>query len=223
LIRPGGGWGCWSLSNHDCVRVVTRWGKGIDDPAFAKLLVAVLGSLRGSFCIFQGEELALPQAEVPYDRLIDPYGITFWPDFKGRDGCRTPMPWTTEQPWGGFSTVEPWLPMYPDHLSRAVATQALNPDSVLHFYQQFLAWRKASAALRTGSIHFYRSPEPILALRREADGERILAAFNLSPQETQYTLPAPVQPMAGHGLNAGRLEGRTLHLPPWGGFFGRLA
>ena len=223
LIRPGGGWGCWSLSNHDCVRVVTRWGKGIDDPAFAKLLVAVLGSLRGSFCIYQGEELGLPQAEVPYDRLIDPYGITFWPDFKGRDGCRTPMPWTAERPWGGFSTVEPWLPMFPDHLGRSVATEALNPDSVLHFYQQFLAWRKASAALRTGSIHFYRSPEPILALRREADGERVLAAFNLSPQPTQYTLPASVQPMAGHGLNAGRLDGRTLHLPPWGGFCGRLA
>jgi alpha-glucosidase len=202
--------------------VVTRWGKGIDDPAFAKLLVAVLGSLRGSFCIYQGEELGLPQAEVPFDRLIDPYGITFWPDFKGRDGCRTPMPWTTEKPQGGFSTVEPWLPMYPDHLSRAVATQGLNPDSVLHFYQQFLAWRKGSEALRTGSIHFYRSPEPILALRREVAGERVLAVFNLSPQSIRYTLPAPAQSLVGHGLHTGLLEGRTLHLPPWGGFFGRL-
>ena len=223
LIRPGGGWGCWSLSNHDCVRVVTRWGKGVDEPAFANLLVAVLGSLRGSFCIYQGEELGLPQAEVPYERLIDPYGITFWPDFKGRDGCRTPMPWTAEKPWGGFSTVEPWLPMYSDHLGRSVTSQAATPASVLSFYQQFLAWRKASVALRTGSIHFYRSAEPILALRREADGDRVLAVFNLSPEGAQYTLPASVQPMAGHGLNTGRLDGRTLHLPPWGGFFGRLA
>jgi alpha-glucosidase len=223
LIRPGGGWGCWSLSNHDCVRVVTRWGKGVEDADFAKLLVAVLGSLRGSFCIYQGEELGLPQAEVPFDRLIDPYGITFWPDFKGRDGCRTPMPWTPEKPWGGFSTVEPWLPMYADHLHRSVASQEADPSSVLHFYQQFLAWRRCSEALRVGSIHFYRTQEPILALRREMGRERLLAVFNLSPEPAQFTLPGPVQPLPGHGLNAGRLDGRTLHLPPWGGFFGRLA
>jgi alpha-glucosidase len=93
----------------------------------------------------------------------------------------------------------------------------------LHFYQQFLGWRKGSEALRTGSIHFYRTQEPLLALRRELGHERLLAVFNLSPDPAQYTLPEPAQPLVGHGLNAGRLDGRTLHLPPWGGFFGRLA
>ncbi|MBK9797442.1 MAG: alpha-glucosidase [Holophagaceae bacterium] len=220
-IRKGGGWGCWSLSNHDNVRVVTRWGRGGDDPALAKLLLAVLGSLRGSFCIYQGEELGLPEGEVPFDRLIDPYGIAFWPDYKGRDGCRTPMPWTSQQPRGGFSQVEPWLPMSPGHLDRSVTRQASEADSVLHFYQRFLSWRKGSLALRRGSIHFHRAPEPILALDREEGGDRVLAAFNLGSAPVQYRLPASVQPLEGHGLPSGRLEGRDLHLPPWGGFFGR--
>lgn len=221
-LSRGRGWGCWSLSNHDNTRVVTRWGKGVDDPAFPKLLIALLASLRGSFCLYQGEELGLPEAEVPHDRLIDPYGIAFWPDFKGRDGCRTPMPWTSESPWGGFSEVEPWLPMSPDHLHRAVAGQQADPDSVLHFCQRFLAWRRGSVALRRGGIHFYRTSEPILALLRQEDQERVLAVFNLGPRSATHTLPGQARPLEGHGLPACRLEGRTLHLPPWGGFFGRL-
>ena len=222
LIQHGGGWGCWSLSNHDCVRVVTRWGKGVDDPAFAKLLVAVLGALRGSFCIYQGEELGLPEAKVPFDRLIDPYGIAFWPDYKGRDGCRTPMPWTTEVPNGGFSVGEPWLPMYPDHLGRAVALQVKDPDSVLAFYRRFLAWRRGFEALCRGSIQFEAAPEPLLVLHRDHGDERLLAVFNLSGDPVAYTLPAAVTLLTGHGFEA-TLDGRLLSLPPWGGFFGRKA
>jgi alpha-glucosidase len=221
-IRKGNGWGCWSLSNHDCVRVVTRWGKGVDDPRFPKLLLAMLASLRGSFCIYQGEELGLPEGEVPFDRLIDPYGIAFWPDYKGRDGCRTPMPWTTESPRGGFSTGEPWLPMSPGHLGRAVSVQSADPGSVLAFYQRFLPWRKQSEALCRGTIHFYKTPEPILALRRESGSERILAVFNLGPETVSYTLPAPVLCLEGHGLAACPWEGQDIQLPPWGGFFGRM-
>ena len=43
--------------------------------------------------MYQGEELGLGEASVAFEDLQDPYGITFWPNFKGRDGCRTPMPW----------------------------------------------------------------------------------------------------------------------------------
>ena len=221
-IRRGGGWGCWSLSNHDCVRVVTRWGKGVDDPDFAKILGAMLASLRGSFCIYQGEELGLPEGEVPFNRLTDPYGIAFWPDYKGRDGCRTPMPWKQAAPHGGFSEVEPWLPMSPGHLGRSVATQTTDPSSVLRFYQQFLSWRKGLVAICRGSIRFFPAPEPILAFLRETQTERIFAVFNLGPDSVQYSLPAPAKPLEGHGLKAGRLDGRTLSLPAWGGFFGRL-
>ena len=75
-------------------------------------------SLRGSVCIYQGEELGLSEAEVPYEALQDPYGIAFWPTFKGRDGCRTPMPWRDDE-HAGFSGVGPWLPVPAQH--RALA------------------------------------------------------------------------------------------------------
>ena len=72
---------------------MTRWGGDNPPEDLAKVLIALLTSLRGSVCIYQGEELGLTEADIPFERLQDPYGIAFWPEFKGRDGCRTPMPW----------------------------------------------------------------------------------------------------------------------------------
>ena len=221
-IRTAGGYGCWSFSNHDSVRVVTRWGRGTGTPAFAKLLMAVLGSLRGAFCVYQGEELGLPEAVVPFNRLIDPYGIRFWPDFKGRDGCRTPMPWDRDAPHGGFSQAEPWLPLPEEHLAKAVSAQLQDPGSVLRFCQGFLAWRRGQPALRLGSIRFPKAAEPLLVVEREHLGERVIAVFNLGPQEAEYRLPARTRPLSGHGLEGAGLDGRLLRLQGWAGFFGRI-
>jgi alpha-glucosidase len=223
LIQPGGGYGCWSFSNHDCVRVATRWGLGVEAPAFAKVLLAVLGTLGGSFCVYQGEELGLPEAKVPFDRLQDPYGIPFWPDFKGRDGCRTPMPWTPEAPNAGFSAGEPWLPLPPEHLALSVASQSGQPGSVLTFFKAFLAWRKGQQALRRGSVRFLKTAEPVLALRRQVESEELIAVFNLGAAPATYTLPPRTRPLQGHGLAAGLVAGRQLTLPPWGGFYGQLS
>nr|WP_320131010.1 alpha-amylase family glycosyl hydrolase [uncultured Holophaga sp.] len=222
-IRARGGWGCWSFSNHDCVRVVTRWGRGeAGSPELPKVLLAVLGTLRGSFCVYQGEELGLPEAEVPFDRLTDPYGIAFWPDFKGRDGCRTPMPWTSHPPFAGFSTVEPWLPIPHAHFPLAVSVQEGDPGSPLLFLRQFLAWRRTLPALRNGAIRFPRLEEPLLAVERASDDQRLLAVFNLGAFPARYTLPAALTPIHGHGLGEGERHGHHLVLPPWGGFFGLL-
>ncbi|ACI99100.1 alpha-glucosidase [Rhodospirillum centenum] len=180
--QPGGGWPAWAFGNHDVMRPVTRWGGPERDAAFARQLVALLGCLRGTVFLFQGEELGLPEADVPYDRLQDPYGRTFWPEFKGRDGCRTPMPWTTQAPSAGFTApdVEPWLPVPPAHLPLSVAAQEGDPDSVLAFTRAFLRWRKGQRALTGGTIRFLDTPEPILAFVREMAGAPpLLCLFNL--------------------------------------------
>ena len=88
------GWVCWAFSNHDVVRHATRWAADVADrDHYLKLLAGILLSLRGSVCLYQGEEIGLTEADLAYEDLRDPYGIQFWPDFKGRDGCRTPMVW----------------------------------------------------------------------------------------------------------------------------------
>ncbi|WP_242112379.1 alpha-glucosidase [Luteimonas aquatica] len=219
----GEGWPCWALSNHDVRRVPTRWGGAEASPALAKLLNAMLCSLRGSVCVYQGEELGLPEADVPYEALRDPYGIAFWPNFKGRDGCRTPLPWTDE-PDGGFSGGSPWLPIPEAHRGRAVAVQEQDPDSVLRAFRTFLRWRAGHPVLRDGAIRMLETPEPVLAFERGGDGERVLAAFNLSGAAVDLVLPvAGATLLEGHGLPSGELgSAGALRLPAHGALFARL-
>ncbi len=113
------GWACWAFSNHDVMRHATRWN--LSPPpqrAFATLLMC----LRGSVCLYQGEELGLPEADVAFEDLQDPYGIEFWPEFKGRDGCRTPMVWETSQPeWRVLRRAAPGCRSPPSICAMSVA------------------------------------------------------------------------------------------------------
>ena len=122
------GWICWAFSNHDVVRHVSRWAMpGGDTDAVAKFAIDLLVSLRGSICLYQGEELGLEEADIAFEDLRDPYGIRFWPAFKGRDGCRTPMVWESGKPNAGFTTGKPWLPVPEAHRRRAVDLEQGEP------------------------------------------------------------------------------------------------
>ncbi len=221
----GDGWACWAISNHDVERVVSRWGRDCYTHDLATLLTTLLCSLRGSVCIYQGEELGLPEAEVPFEQLQDPYGINFWPSFKGRDGCRTPMPWDATE-FAGFSTVKPWLPIPNSHRRLAVSRQQDDPNSTLNKFRTLLTWRKDQPALRQGDIHFIDSPEPLLAITRHCQEQHLLACFNLSNQPVSFQPPAKLQidtplpcpgPATGQITSNGRIE-----LPPHGVLFASL-
>ncbi|NBC95994.1 MAG: DUF3459 domain-containing protein [Deinococcus-Thermus bacterium] len=217
LAHAPDSWPAWAFSNHDKARVVSRWGGPEAGPDFARLMLAVLLTLRGTVFVYQGEELGLPEADIPYERLQDPEGRTFWPAYKGRDGCRTPMPWRHDAPHAGFSPVEPWLPIDPRHWALAHDLQAADAGSVLHFARAMIARRKAHPALIDGTIRFLDTPEPVLAYCREAGGERIACVFNLGREPVTLTLPdlAGAKPL-DTGLR-GEIDGDTVILPGHGG------
>ncbi|HXV22804.1 MAG TPA: alpha-glucosidase [Alphaproteobacteria bacterium] len=221
--REGDGWVTWAFSNHDVVRAVTRWGAGAGQGSFARMLMALLLSLRGSVCVYQGEELGLPEAELGLEDLRDPYGIAFWPEFRGRDGARTPMPWQEGAPHAGFTTAErPWLPVPSAHHSLALDRQERETDGLVHAWRRFLRWRKIHPALISGSIRMLSGSAPVLAFERGLDGERILAAFNFSACPIRMALPeSACVSLAGHGFEA-ELSGGELALPAHGVFFGSL-
>ncbi|MCB2115220.1 MAG: alpha-glucosidase [Rhodobacteraceae bacterium] len=177
---PGaaGGWPCWAFSNHDVTRHVTRWSRhGASREGLAKQMAALLLSFQGSVCLYQGEELGQTETELTFEELTDPAGINFWPEEKGRDGCRTPMAWERDQPNAGFSTAgKTWLPMRPAQAAVAVDTQG--EGSVRAFYQAMLRFRKESDDLRAGETRFLDLPEPLLGFRR---GVATACVFNLSP------------------------------------------
>jgi alpha-glucosidase len=203
------GWPCWAFSNHDVVRHVSRWRShaASDDLSFAKLTAALLLSLRGSVCLYQGEELGLHEAELAYEDLVDPYGLRLWPEFKGRDGCRTPMVWDCGSPAGGFTRGRPWLPVSAAHLGRAVNAQDTDAGSILNYYRRLLRFRAEHPALVKGDISFLgnASPEPgeVLAFVRRHQGSEILCVFNLSGKPATFRNGGEDIRLAGHGVHIG--------------------
>jgi alpha-glucosidase len=191
-IDPLEGWPSWAFSNHDAPRHITRWGTDSsggqrDRDRVARLTMLLLTALRGNIFVYQGEELGLPQAHVPYDRLVDPEAIANWPLTLGRDGARTPMAWTRQAPWGGFSGVEPWLPVDPAHLPLSVDAQETDPGSMLHWTRAMIALRKQYTAIRNGAILIRETPEEVLAFERVEGTERMLCVFNLTDQALDWT------------------------------------
>lgn len=182
------GWPCWSFSNHDVTRHISRWeSHAVTPDALGRLAIGLLLSLKGSVCLYQGEELGLPEAELEYSELTDPPGLRFWPENKGRDGCRTPMPWTGGAN-GGFSEAGPWLPVKPPHLARNVAALEADPNSLLHYYRAILAYRRANSALFDGDIDFFDVPAPLLAYARSDAHGTVLCLFNLSAKPQKLRL-----------------------------------
>ncbi len=206
-----GGWPTWAFSNHDVVRHVSRWAEhGADREALAKLSAALLLSLQGSICIYQGEELGQIETELEYHELDDPQGKRFWPETKGRDGCRTPMVWDAALPYGGFSEATPWLPVKPPQLAQAAGGQVGREGSVLEFYRHMLRLRRRRAVLRSGATVFFDVSEPVLAFSR---GGELLCVFNLSKKRKAVRV-------TGAGAvavaEAAELRGETLALGPNG-------
>lgn len=166
----------------------------------------------------------MTEADIAYADLQDPYGIQFWPEFKGRDGCRTPMVWDSQALQAGFSTAEKtWLPIPVEHQLRAVGAQYGDPASVLEQYRRFLAFRKQHPAFAKGEIKFLAEDGAVLGYKRQYGNETVLCLFNMSAAETATELPTgDWEVLTGHGFDSG-LEGRRVELPAWGAFFAHHA
>jgi alpha-glucosidase len=212
------GWPCWAFSNHDVVRHVSRWSNERDREALARLSAMLLLCLRGSVCLYQGEELALPEADIAFEDLVDPYGIEFWPNFKGRDGCRTPMAWQKDGPNAGFSLAnKTWLPVPRAHKELAVDQQ--EGRSTLALYRDFLRFRQQHGALRVGDIEQVQAIGKVLYFERADDEQRFVCIFNMSNQAAEIELDLDKVQDSDWPHEAVRIQD-GLKLPPFGAYIG---
>ena len=169
---PKDGWPTWVLSNHDFQRHPTRWGGG-DERAKAAAVIAL--TLPGTPFLYYGEELGMAEGRLKRADIVDPPGIRFWPVFKGRDGARTPMQWTSE---GAFTTGIPWLPLNPDTPWRHAEATA-NPLSIVHTYRALLALRRNNEALRSGATIWPDTDHAdVLSWQRVVASERVRVLVN---------------------------------------------
>ncbi|WP_299043973.1 alpha-amylase family glycosyl hydrolase [uncultured Tateyamaria sp.] len=207
------GWACWAFSNHDVMRHASRWDL---TPAAIRAYATLILCLRGSVCLYQGEELGLPEADVAFEDLQDPYGIEFWPEFKGRDGCRTPMVWEPSNSNGGFTGGEPWLPVSREHLHSSVSTQEDDPTALLHHYRKAVALRHTHKALSKGDHSGVTATGDVVHFTRHHDDQTIFCAINLSDEPATLDLPDGAWVTIGSelGSTAPSPDGHV-HLGPW--------
>lgn len=208
------GWQCWAYSNHDVVRHGTRWSlNDAGQRCYATLMMA----LRGSACIYQGEELGLPEAKLAYEDLRDPYGIEFYPEMPSRDGCRTPMVWDGDEPHGGFSTGKPWLPVPEEHLDLATQKQDDDSDALVHHYRRIIAMRTESEVLRQGTQENLRCEDGVLYFERRHNNVTVQCIFNLQATATEVELPEGEWELFDSEVGAVDPTGKdSVSLPAWG-------
>jgi alpha-glucosidase len=191
---PEASWPVYTGSNHDAGRLTTRWAGG--DEAKARCALLMLLTLRGTPFLYYGDELALPDGDVPPDRLLDPV-----PD--NRDGCRTPMPWT-DQP-----APDMWLPL--SDTSRNVAGQREDRGSVLHLVRDLIALRRAREDLRRGGYQTLPAPAGAWAWRR---GDGTTVALNLTGEPVALDVSGTVLIATDRSGEGDRFPGT---LAPWRG------
>lgn len=209
----GDGWACWAFSNHDVKRHSTRWDL---PPAALRLYATMMMCLRGSVCIYQGEELGFPEADVAFEDLQDPYGIEFWPEYKGRDGCRTPMTWDKSNLNAGASEGKTWLPIASTHLALCVERQEEDPTSILHHYRKAIAFRHEHPALIKGQDRGVQHEGDIVHFIRSSGGQQMFCAFNLSDTPSALDMPAGNWLQTGAELGSANVSADgKLHLGPW--------
>lgn len=198
---------CYALSNHDVTRVASRW----QNPKLALLFGL---SLPGDYCLYQGEELGLPEADVPFEKMVDPFGLAFYPAFKGRDGCRTPMPWQRFARHGGFSMARhTWLPFSDAHKALAVDVQERDKNSMLTFSRKALAWRKAEPALHGTGFKFLPQKNGLIAFERFHGPARLACFFNLSNKSAHITKSKDATRLEWQSLGASEQKSKVI-LPP---------
>ena len=188
---PEEAWPCHVLSNHDLNRPLkSSWRKSNADSK-AKIMAALLLTLKGTPFLYYGDEIGMQNAKIPRRKLVDPIGKRFWPFYTGRDKSRTPMQWD-DSTNGGFTNGNPWLPVNNDFYKRNISLQLTDDNSILQFYSRLLKMRRSSNALRIGDwIPMVQGEKNIMAYMRIYRIEKIFIVLNFSSRIKKIIIPLP--------------------------------
>ncbi len=205
------GWNSLYWNNHDQPRVVSRFG---NDSEFwrqsATALAAVLHLQKGTPFIFQGEELGM--TNFPFEELgqvrdieslnhyaaavaagVDPGEAFAQVRWAGRDNARTPFQWSAA-PHAGFSRVEPWLAVNPNHTWLNAEAQWQDDDSVFDFYRRLIDLRHTDPVVVDGDFARIMTADPVVfAYRRRLGGRSLTVIANLSDEPSTVSIPLDLE------------------------------
>ena len=176
------GWPVYVLSNHDNIRHIDRYGDGQHNVAIAKMMAAMLLTLRGTAILYYGEEIAMENNDPKRrEDVQDIIGRLGWPREKGRDGERTPMQWDATENAGFNRGAKTWMPVGPDYKTTNVATEAADRDSTLNWYRSLIALRRSDPALVDGSYTSLDAKnKKVFSYARKAGGQTVVVSLNMT-------------------------------------------
>ena len=199
----------WALSNHDTPRVPTRLGGEAEGLRRARAMALVAQCLPGSVYVYQGEELGLPDADLPDEARQDPVWFRTAGAQKGRDGARVPLPWRGEEPPYGFGeSSRTWLPQPLGWQSMTVAAEEADPTSTLHQYRDMLRLRHELTDLESGSLLTTVRDGDVLVIQR---GEHFACVVNMGNVAAVAPISGAIIVASDAGVTG---EGDRIALPP---------
>jgi alpha-glucosidase len=179
---PKGGWPNWVLGNHDQPRIASRVGMHQ-----ARVAAVLLLTLRGTPTIYYGDEIGMRDVPIPRDEVQDPQGLNMPDKNLSRDPARTPMQWSDEGNYAGFSNTKPWLRVDRNFKTINVKEQENDDNSMLMLYCKLIKLRNGEPALTHGEYHPVYSDHQLISYIRKIDGaDWFLVALNLTPRVTYF-------------------------------------
>ena len=170
----------WTLANHDVDREPTRYGDGEIGLARARAMALVMLALPGAVFIYNGEELGLPNVDLPDEALRDPVWERSGHTRRGRDASRVPMPWDGEAPPFGFSSnADTWLPLPAEWAALTVEKQLVDEGSTLSFFRRAIELRRNRAEFNGTAVEWLDTPADSVAFRNSGG---LVCVVNTGPQ-----------------------------------------
>lgn len=205
------GWNSLFWNNHDLSRAVSNFG---NDQEYrvesAKMLAILLHLMKGTPYVYQGEELGMTNCPIcSISEVNDIESINMYHEkineglskdqlirlinHKGRDNARTPMQWSGQEQYAGFSDQSPWMHVNPNYKLINVADQVYDPHSIFNIYRKLIEYRKNHRVVVEGSYQLMKTSDEVFAYLRELEGQRLLVVANLSNQIQKLTLDGGIQ------------------------------
>ena len=223
------GWNSIFLGNHDFSRIVSRFGNdGIFRNESAKLLATMLMTLRGTPYVYQGDEIGM--INVTHDSITsydDVETQNAWKaaleagrdmnkfmkavHWQSRDNARTPMQWNDLEN-AGFSSVKPWIDVHENYKTINVASAEEDPNSILHYYRNVIAFRKDNPTLIYGDFKdVYPKHTKLFGYLRWDSKTTFLIIHNFSDHNLNWDNPEKTSVLVfGNYINPNENE-----LAPW--------
>lgn len=185
MLDPESHMPVYCFSNHDQHRIVSRVG-GEDQ---ARIIALLQMTLPGLPVVYYGDELGMPDTPITMEQVRDLSVFSTGDIEQGRDPERTPMQWHKGH-FGGFSEVEPWLPLGHSLSKHNVEAELHEPDSFLSLYRRLLRLRSRHAILRSGTYEVSNeAPSDVFMYSRWFGNQHVYVALNFSDSPTIVKLP----------------------------------